>query len=890
MAISRRRMIQSMAAAIPTALLPRFPQGGTGQSGAISAGRFTGSWESLKQYKAPDWFRDAKFGIWAHWTAQCVPEQGDWYARRCTSRATPQYEYHVKTYGHPVEVRLHGDRQPLEGRELGPGEADGPLRNAPARSTSSRSPTITTTSTPTIRSTTPGTRSTSARRRTSSAPGRSSRAHTACASASRNHSAHAWHWFQPAYGYDAEGPLAGVRYDACTLTKADGKGKWWEGLDPQDLYTGRNIVMPDGITTITGGERLAQAATTATGTRRSRRRQPGVRENWFLRCQDLVDKYQPDLSTSTTPSCRSARPGWTSPRTTTTRTSPRHGGKLEAVVNAKDMQPDARRRAGRGHRARRAPTGILPAAVADRHLHRRLALQALASSSSTATRPPTGHPDAGRHRQQERQPDAEHPAARRRHDRRRRARLPRRPWPPGCPTRRGDLRHPAVHRLRRRPAGCQRQRPISTSAAQRPYTAEDIRFTTKGDTLYAFALGWPADGKLDIKTLARDSPQYPKGIERVEALGDGAPLSFTRDQSGLFVTLPAAARRGPVAVLKILPQETDEDESGARAGHRADGDLRHDDGNAGRRCPAPAARPVRHLCRGGHALRRRPQHHARACVTLQRPALSGDAPVGRQDAGHRHRPALRVRCRRLCRCRGAGSLLRQHALRHQPHLRPVRQRQRSLPGAAGPAFPGPAKGGFDTQPIADMAPITIGGHKAYGVYIMPGMGFRNNNATRPRRSTTSPQASTTWSTARITTTAAASITATASTNGRAVGTGTMETIYFGTVHRLGQRRRHRPLDHGRHGGRPLLRLQRQAERSRSHHRFLALRHRRGGRRRRQHLGPARRQRPAGRPDHLLQRRPPRLEREQRLLPDAQEGRHPDGHWRRQWQRLVRHLL
>src|SRR6187399_1992568 len=47
----------------------------------------------------------------------------------------------------------------------------------------------------------------------------------------------------------------------------------------------------------------------------------------------------------------------------------------------------------------------------------------------------------------------------------------------------------------------------------------------------------------------------------------------------------------------------------------------------------------------------------------------------------------------------------------------------------GPLYPGPDKGAFDAQPIADMAPITIGGgHKAYGVYIMPGMGFRNNNA------------------------------------------------------------------------------------------------------------------------------------------------------------------
>ena len=55
----------------------------------------------MRQYQAPDWFRDAKFGIWAHWTAQCVPEQGDWYARQMYIQGHPQYEYHVKTYGHP---------------------------------------------------------------------------------------------------------------------------------------------------------------------------------------------------------------------------------------------------------------------------------------------------------------------------------------------------------------------------------------------------------------------------------------------------------------------------------------------------------------------------------------------------------------------------------------------------------------------------------------------------------------------------------------------------------------------------------------------------------------------------------------------------------------------
>ncbi len=42
-------------------------------------------------------------------------------------------------------------------------------------------------------------------------------------------------------------------------------------------------------------------------------------------------------------------------------------------------------------------------------------------------------------------------------------------------------------------------------------------------------------------------------------------------------------------------------------------------------------------------------------------------------------------------------------------------------------FSGPALGGFNNLPIADMAPITIRGHKAYGVFIEPGMGLRNNN-------------------------------------------------------------------------------------------------------------------------------------------------------------------
>jgi len=69
-------------------------------------GKFKATDVSLHQYKYPDWFRDAKFGIWAHWGPQAVPRQGDWYARNMYIQEggkweTGAYEDHLKKYGHP---------------------------------------------------------------------------------------------------------------------------------------------------------------------------------------------------------------------------------------------------------------------------------------------------------------------------------------------------------------------------------------------------------------------------------------------------------------------------------------------------------------------------------------------------------------------------------------------------------------------------------------------------------------------------------------------------------------------------------------------------------------------------------------------------------------------
>jgi len=98
----------------------------------------------------------------------------------------------------------------------------------------------------------------------------------------------------------------------------------------------------------------------------------------------------------------------------------------------------------------------------------------------------------------------------------------------------------------------------------------------------------------------------------------------------------------------------------------------------------------------------------------------------------------------------------------------------------GPLYPGPDKGAFDTQPIADMAPITIGGgHKAYGVYIMPGMGFRNNNA-RDLPIDDEPAGVHAVVDGAHYSNGCCFNYGNASTNGLAVGTGTMESVYFGT--------------------------------------------------------------------------------------------------------------
>src|ERR1035437_2700396 len=67
----------------------------------IADGTFKPDLDSLKHYQCPEWFRDAKFGIWAHWGPQAVPMDGDWYARGMYEPGNGQYADHLAHFGHP---------------------------------------------------------------------------------------------------------------------------------------------------------------------------------------------------------------------------------------------------------------------------------------------------------------------------------------------------------------------------------------------------------------------------------------------------------------------------------------------------------------------------------------------------------------------------------------------------------------------------------------------------------------------------------------------------------------------------------------------------------------------------------------------------------------------
>lgn len=529
--ISRRNALKGIALGAAAARFPKLAKASTQVS--PSAGAFQPTWESLKQWRMPDWFRDAKFGIWAHWSAQCVPEQGDWYARQMYIQGHPQYEYHVKTYGHPssfgfkdidhlwkaerwqpdqlldlyvatgakyfVSLAVHHDNLDCWNSKY---HAWNTTRVGPGKDIV-------------------GTWCRLARER-------------GLRFGVSNHSSHAWHWLQTAYGYDAIGPMAGVRYDAYTQTPATGSGKWWHGLDPQELYTGRNIVIPDGIDSI-----AAMNAWHETHDRvwneNPPPNNPEFTRTWYLRCKDLIDSYRPDFIYFDDNELPLGQAGLDITAYFYNRGLEWHDGRLETVVSGKNFKPEHEGATMLDIERGRAQ-GILDAAwqtdtcIGDWHYKRSLfenhqyktansvaqmLVDIVSKNGNLLLNIPVrgdGTLDEDEHKFL-----TEFGA-----------------W----------MRVQSEGIYGTRPFRVYGEGPpdVTSSSAfneshARPFTASDLRFTTRGETLYVFALGWPQDATLRVKSLAEGNSLYPGPIRSVEMLGAG-PVRFTRTADALVITLP----------------------------------------------------------------------------------------------------------------------------------------------------------------------------------------------------------------------------------------------------------------------------------------------------------------------------------------------------------------
>ena len=524
-------------ATAPMVVLPPAPTPIIAPPGfGVAAGPFQPTWESLgSNYQVPEWFRDAKFGIWAHWGPQCQPEMGDWYAQKMYQFGSADYKFQCEHYGHPSKMGFkdvihqwraedwdpkhlihlykkagakyfaalahHHDNfdnfdstyQPWNSVAIGPKKGHG-WRLGEGGS----------------------------RRRSASGGDKPWRPRVELVSGRA--------------GSDPSGPLAGVPYDGL-MTKEDGKGLWWEGLDPQDLYAQYH---PIGKYTWAQSENPPLA-------------KPFV-DKYFNRVIDVINKYNPDLlyfDDSILPIYPSTDIGLRIAAYLTTTASSQTGA--GGGDDDKGLSAD-QRRALVLDRERGVQEGIeeLPwqtdTCIGNWHYQRSLFDQHKYKTSKQVTQmlvdivskngnlqlsiplPGNGVPDAD-----ELKFLAELTAWM---DVNSEGIYSTRPW-------KVYGEGPSVSK----PGPRSR---FGGASDFRAYTSEDVRFTKKGDTLYAFIMVWPESRNAVIKSLATNSP-FTDGskVAHVSLLGHWGRLAFTQDENGLNVKLPATPPCASAVTLKI---------------------------------------------------------------------------------------------------------------------------------------------------------------------------------------------------------------------------------------------------------------------------------------------------------------------------------------------------
>jgi alpha-L-fucosidase len=204
----------------------------------VAAGPYSADWKALgRTYAVPVWWREAKFGAWSHWDPQSMPEQGDWYARGMYMEGRPQYEFHLKHFGHPSEYGYKDICHNWVIDRWNPEELMSLYVEMGARYfmamgchhdnfdcfDSKYQPWNSVHVGPKVDIV--GTWEKVARRH-----------EMRFGIGFHDTPARTWGQFMPVrYSGDKTGPMKGVPYDGLQ-TVLNGKGEWWEGMDPVNLY------------------------------------------------------------------------------------------------------------------------------------------------------------------------------------------------------------------------------------------------------------------------------------------------------------------------------------------------------------------------------------------------------------------------------------------------------------------------------------------------------------------------------------------------------------------------------------------------------------------------------------------------------------------------------
>ncbi len=253
----------------------------------VAEGKFEPSWESLSQYQTPEWFRNAKFGIWAHWGPQCQPGQGDWYARLMYNEGSKQYQWHVKNYGHPSVAGFKEVINSWKADKWDPEKLISLYKRAGAQyffalANHHDNLDLWDSKYQEWNSVNVG-------------PRKDILAGWAAAAKKYKlpfglsvHASHSWTWFETSQRSDTTGKYKGIPYDG-KLTKEDGKGTWWEGMDPQELYAQNHQLSQNSDKNIN-----AIHTQWNWGNGVSVPSQEYV-EKFYNRTMDMINKFNPDL-------------------------------------------------------------------------------------------------------------------------------------------------------------------------------------------------------------------------------------------------------------------------------------------------------------------------------------------------------------------------------------------------------------------------------------------------------------------------------------------------------------------------------------------------------------------------------------------------------------------